>query len=481
MKTILIAYVLVALAAPFANGQNPGGEPTTRPPNPFAQTSPPVPVKSTPDLVKDALLFIVRVNVEGVMTLSTPLGKLESISAGSTGTGFIIDDEGHIVTNSHVVRPDFGEWKDNKPSITVEFSDPKLGNDVHGVEVELIAEDQLSDLAVLRFKGLGPKTSVGAAGLDTHLALTGLKLTLAVLGKAGLLVPDESGREKFRHLNWAWSPRVGEDVIAIGYAQGLPGNPTVSKGIISALYRSFPATPGGYPLGQFSGLVQTDAALNHGNSGGPLMNERGEVVGVNTYGWGMRLMNPDAEEDEEDIAAEDASKSATLGDVRRLIARGTARMSIESGEALNFARDARNARELVDLLKHGPIKRADLGLDIASLDHGSASGFGFSTLGVFIKGFPEDSPAGEAGLKPGDVITRLRTVGEAAKEWPIRCLGDLYTALAFVAPGSAVEVVFTRPSPEVIQSINKGAYLTREQRLELQSSTTTKSATVKTR
>ena len=72
--------------------------------------------------------------------------------------------------------------------------------------------------------------------------------------------------------------QVGEDVIAIGHALALPGGPTVSKGVISALGRSIEASL----QNTFVDLIQTDASINPGNSGGPLVNSRGEVIGVNT-------------------------------------------------------------------------------------------------------------------------------------------------------------------------------------------------------
>ena len=77
--------------------------------------------------------------------------------------------------------------------------------------------------------------------------------------------------------------RVGEDVIAVGHALGLEGGPTVSKGVVSALERAIVSSSGR----QLSGLIQTDAAINEGNSGGPLVNMRGQVVGLNSAKMGI--------------------------------------------------------------------------------------------------------------------------------------------------------------------------------------------------
>lgn len=474
MKTSLTVCLLVLATTLSASAQ----EPAKRP-NPFASPAAPLPVKSTPDLVKDSLLYIVRVNAEGAAVVPTPQGGQRDVFTGTAGTGFIIDTDGHIVTNSHVVNPLQGRWKGGKPAITVEFSDPSIGNSVHGLEVELVAEDVLTDLAVLRFKGIAPSAGVAAAGLEAQSNLIGLKLQLSILGKSGLVETDASGRVKFRHLEWASFHRVGEDVVAIGYAQGLPGNPTVSRGIISALDRSFPLKEEVGVVGVFSGLVQTDTALNHGNSGGPLLNDRGQVVGVNTYGWGITLKKTGKAG--ADVSEDDADKPATLGKTQELITRTTDRLSIDFSEALNFARDSRNAREIVDLLKRGPIRRGELGVDITTLDRGSASHFGFSTMGVFIRAIRQQSAVREGGLQEGDVITSLVIRGPVAKEIPILCLGDLFTAMAFAPAGTEVELRYIRPSPEVIQSLRRNAYLTLEQRRQFQTGSSTKSAVVKTR
>jgi len=151
------------------------------------------------------------------------LATAGTVPAGS-GTGFVIDDDGHIVTNEHVVR--------DGDEFSVIFSD--------GSErpATLVGADPVSDLAVIQVEGELP--AILTLGDSTEL-------------------------------------EVGEPVLAIGSPLGAFTN-TVTSGIISALGRNFPGAS------FYTNLVQHDAAINPGNSGGPLVNMDGEVVGVNTLG-----------------------------------------------------------------------------------------------------------------------------------------------------------------------------------------------------
>jgi putative serine protease PepD len=151
-----------------------------------------------------------------------------SATGEAAGTGVVIGDGGEILTNAHVV--------DGATSITV-----TLAGDAGTRPAELVGIDTEHDLAVLRVD-------------DT----TGL--TPAVLGTSADL-------------------QVGEDVIAIGNALDLDGSLTVTRGIVSALGRSIDTG-----TEQLDDLIQTDAAISSGNSGGPLVNVRGEVIGINTAG-----------------------------------------------------------------------------------------------------------------------------------------------------------------------------------------------------
>lgn len=150
--------------------------------------------------------------------------QVRTSSGGASGSGFVLDDRGHIVTNNHVVSGGGG-------SVSV------VGADGRRITAEVVGTDPASDIAVLK---VTPSPAL------RPLALADLSAT-----------------------------RVGEPVLALGSPLGLSG--TVTAGIISALDREV-------RLGGTSRqtAVQTDASINPGNSGGPLVNARGEVVGVNT-------------------------------------------------------------------------------------------------------------------------------------------------------------------------------------------------------
>jgi len=143
----------------------------------------------------------------------------------ASGSGFVIDDEGHIITNDHVVA-DADEFR------------VRFGEDGEPIEAELLGTDPSVDLALLK---------VDPEDVD--------------------LQPLELGASE--------DLRPGDPVIAIGSPFGLEG--TVTSGIVSALGRTIQA-PNGFSI---SGAVQTDAAINPGNSGGPLLDEQGRVIGVN--------------------------------------------------------------------------------------------------------------------------------------------------------------------------------------------------------
>jgi S1-C subfamily serine protease len=199
--------------------------PTTVPPTPTTQAAiPALPIASTsdPNLQQDRLMTIYQTYSPGVVSIRT---------SGGQGSGWVYNADGIIVTNNHVV--------DGESRVEVDFSS---GFKTFGT---VIGTDSYSDLAVIRVTG---------AGAELHPLL---------LGDSDLL-------------------QVGQTVIAIGNPFGLSG--TMTTGIVSALGRALTtenqASGGGY----FSNadVIQTDTALNPGNSGGPLLNLNGEVVGINS-------------------------------------------------------------------------------------------------------------------------------------------------------------------------------------------------------
>jgi serine protease Do len=145
------------------------------------------------------------------------------------GTGFVIDTDGHIVTNNHVVTVDSDQ---PAQTITVTLADGRQ------FQASIVGRDSPTDLAVLQIKADG--------------------LTPAALGSSEAL-------------------QVGDDVLAIGNALDLPGGPTVTRGVVSAKGRLIQEGSTTIP-----DAIQTDASINPGNSGGPLVNGRGEVVGITT-------------------------------------------------------------------------------------------------------------------------------------------------------------------------------------------------------
>jgi S1-C subfamily serine protease len=157
----------------------------------------------------------------------SPFGEPESEGGGvATGSGFVIDSQGHILTNNHVVE--------GAEKITV-----KLGESDKNYTAEVVGADPASDLALLK---------VDAPAAELH------PLTLG----------DSAKME------------VGDPVVAIGNPFGL--DRTVTSGIVSALQRQIQA-PNGFSI---DNVIQTDAAINPGNSGGPLINAEGEVIGINS-------------------------------------------------------------------------------------------------------------------------------------------------------------------------------------------------------
>jgi len=194
-------------------------------PGPVAAQEPPATPSAAPGMsIADV---VARVSPAVVTVLNeqrqSQVGTADPEPVGS-GTGFIIDQQGHIVTNNHVVQG--GE------AFEVIFADGEKR------QARLIGRDDVSDLAVIQVDGQVPAT--------------------VSFGNSGAL-------------------RVGEPVIAVGSPLGAFTN-TVTEGIVSALNRTFPGSA------YYTNLIQHDAAINPGNSGGPLFNAAGEVVGVNTLG-----------------------------------------------------------------------------------------------------------------------------------------------------------------------------------------------------
>lgn len=322
---------------------------------PYAFSQEAAPINSIPDLVQEVRPSIVLILTGGTRTDFERLPEGKEHEPIAAGTGFVIDDRGHILTNNHVVLPDLS-WP--KPKIHVTLSDGKI------VDAKLVGRDPLADLAILEIK------------------TTGLKpLEFADPTKV----------------------RVGEDAIAIGFGMffELGEMPSVSRGVVSALHRTQSEMRGDRRI-SLGDLIQTDAAINHGNSGGPLLNLRGQVVGVNTL-----------------------TEAETQG--------------------IHFAIGGGLAQRVAEMIiKDGRVERSDLGLSAVSLTRATAgidSRAGFSIeQGAFVESVESvesNSSAAKAGLQQFDIIERLG-------DYTIRSEGDLNTALLWLRPGAKVKIVFRR-------------------------------------
>jgi S1-C subfamily serine protease len=156
-------------------------------------------------------------------------------SGEATGTGFIVRSDGVIVTNQHVVE--------GAQNVSVTLPEP----DGRTLDATVVATDQQHDLAVLRIDSTGLPTVALADSNDLQL---------------------------------------GQQVVALGYALGLKGGPTVTSGIVSSLDRTIDVQDPNAPSGTrtYADVLQTDAAINPGNSGGPLIDLSGQVVGIDSAG-----------------------------------------------------------------------------------------------------------------------------------------------------------------------------------------------------
>ncbi|MEQ8742089.1 Do family serine endopeptidase [Parasphingorhabdus sp.] len=242
-------------------------------------------------------------------------GGEQTREAQSLGSGFIISADGYVVTNNHVVAP--GNRNATIESITVIMPDRTE------YEAELVGRDAASDIAVLKIKANKPFPFV----------------------KFG----DSA------------SARVGDWVIAIGNPFGLGG--TVTTGILSAIHRN---TGQG---GAYDRFLQTDASINRGNSGGPMFDLNGNVIGINN-----------------------AIISPTGGNV-----------------GIGFAIPAEVAAPIVETLKKGrTIERGYLGVQISALSEDLADSLGLEkNRGEFVQRVEPGEAAQKAGIQAGDVITKV--------------------------------------------------------------------------
>jgi len=268
----------------------------------------------------------------------------------SLGSGFIIDASGIVVTNNHVIS--------DADEVHV------ILNDGTRLKAEVIGHDQKTDIALLRVKPDKPLKAVQFGDSD--------KL------------------------------RLGEWVVAIGNPFSLGG--TVTAGIVSARNRDINSGP-------YDNYIQTDAAINRGNSGGPLFNLNGEVVGVNTA-----IISP---------------SGGSIG--------------------IGFAVPSKTAVAVIDQLRQfGETRRGWLGVRIQQVTDEIADGLNIKPAkGALVAGVEEKGPAKPAGIEPGDVIIKFD--GKDVRE-----MKDLPRIVADTPVGKDVEVVIIRKGKEEKRTVKLG-------------------------
>jgi serine peptidase DegS len=264
---------------------------------------------------------------------SVPTGPVRTRRQQNLGSGVIVSDDGYVLTNNHVIA--------NADDIQLLLYDGRVAS------AKVVGSDDETDLAVLK---------VDAGNLPA------IKMT------------DAESR-----------PRVGDVVLAIGNPFGI--GQTVTMGIVSAIGRQL-------NLSSLESLIQTDAAINFGNSGGALVNAHGELVGINTSLIGQAV----------------------------------------GAEGIGFAIPVQSARDVLDqIIKTGHVVRGWIGADYGPVPVSAESGLPSAARGVVVNDVSPGGPAALAGLEQRDVLLKLG-------DEDILDASDLRRHEASLKPGVAVEV-----------------------------------------
>ena len=264
------------------------------------------------------------------------------------GSGVVVTSDGYILTNNHVVE--------GADTIHIDLTDGRT------LEAKVIGTDKASDLALVK---------VNSTGLPT-----------ASLGNSD-------------------GAQIGDVVLAIGNPLGV--GQTVTMGIVSAKGRSTGTGDGGY-----QDFLQTDAPINHGNSGGALVNTKGEVIGINA-----EMLSP-----------------------------------VDANIGIGFAIPSNMAKHVMDdLRKDGHVRRAQLGVEVQPVTSDLAESLGLKKVGgAIVGGVTPDGAADHAGLKRGDVILSFN--GQ-----PVNDINSLRNHVAESQPGSTATVVINRDGAEKTISV----------------------------
>lgn len=289
----------------------------------------------------------------------------QSSTQTSAGTGMIVTEDGYILTNKHVI--------DGARKIKVVLDDGTSYDDV-----ELVGTDPLNDVAYLKIND--------ASGLAT-----------VTLGNSKTLTP-------------------GQQVIAIGNALGQYHN-TITAGIISGVGRSLTAYSNDLSSSEnLSDMIQTDAAINAGNSGGPLVNAAGEVIGINT---------------------------ATSSDA----------------DGIGFAIPISSVKGMLkNITEHGSAKRAYAGVRYVNITPDLAVTYDLPvSAGAYLFTDNKESaiiaggPGEKAGLKDGDIITKINGI-------PVGSAGSVSSLIGEYMPGDSVQLTVLRNNKEQAINLTLGAY-----------------------
>ncbi len=309
--------------------------------------------KILPSIVGIKVTYNVTTN-----SMFSMFGGSSTSSASASGSGIIISEDGYILTNNHVV--------DSKSeSVYYEISEAtsvkvKLFNDDKEYDAEIIGKDSQTDLAVLKIKASG---LVAAEFADSD------------------------------------SVKVGEFSMAVGNPLDLGS--TITCGVVSAVNREVSDDEGNKYI-----CIQTDAAINSGNSGGALVNSEGKVIGVNTL-----------------------------------------KISSTGVEGIGFSIPINSTKTIInDLIKYNKVRRPSIGIAGRDLDENVAKKYNL-VKGVYVVSVDEFSAAEKAGIKPGDVITAINgknvsSMDELNSEKNTHSIGDTIT-LTIYREGSSKELSLT--------------------------------------
>jgi serine protease Do len=274
------------------------------------------------------------------------------VPSRGVGSGFIVSPDGYIVTNAHVV--------DGANEVTVRLTDRRE------FTAKVIGADKRTDIALIK--------------IDAKKALPALDLSNPP------------------------PPRQGEWVVAIGSPFGFENS--ISAGIVSGVHRALPG-------GQMTPFIQTDVAVNPGNSGGPLLNAAGQVVGVNS----------------------------------QIYSRSGGYMGLSFAIPADVA-----ANVALQLKEHGKVNHGRLGIGIQGLNQSLAESFNLpDSNGAIVGTVEKDSPAEKAGFKTGDVIRRIDNV-------PVTDSTDVTSRVGNMAPGTKVSVEVWREGKPVTLTATIGSF-----------------------